>query len=193
MVERFRRRCTTRPSARTSTASREPSPSSASWRCPKRARRALAGRDDRCAARARRQDRSGEAQPLVARQLDLAELVPDHEPVRAVKLRLAHQRLDVDAVPEVGRHAAGAGVRMLQQAHRLELGHRRANGRRADAHAPARDEVLGANRGRVEDVVLDHGAQHRPLPLGQLADRPLRRKALVRGHALDDFGPPGGR
>jgi hypothetical protein len=79
--------------------------------------------DDRGAAGAGGQDRGGEAQPLVARQLHLAELVANHELVGVVERCLAHERLHVGPIAQVGRHATGARVRMGQQAHRFKLGH----------------------------------------------------------------------
>ena len=63
-------------------------------------------RDDRGRSRAAGQDARRQAQPVVARQLHLAELVTDHEPIGLVQLRLAHERLDVEPIAEVGRARA---------------------------------------------------------------------------------------
>ena len=92
----------------------------------------------------------------------------DHQLVGAIQGRLAHERLDVDPIAEVGRNAAGAGVRVAQQSQRLELGHGAAHGGRADREAVALDQRLRADRNGIQDVVLDDGAQHDALPLGQV-------------------------
>ena len=94
--------------------------------------------------------------------------VETNREVSRVELGLSHQRFDVEAVAEVRRHAAGAGVRMAEQAHRLELGHGAADGGRRDAQAVSAHERLRADRHRRHDVVLDHDAQDRPLSVGQL-------------------------
>ncbi len=83
-----------------------------SWTWPKLARRARAGVTTGGRAGAAGEDRGREAQPLVAGQLHLAELVADHELVGLVELRLAHERLDVEPVAEVRGHAAGTRVRV---------------------------------------------------------------------------------
>src|SRR5688572_6563334 len=43
------------------------------------------------------------------------------------------------------------------------------------------DERLGTDRHRREDVVLDHGAQHGPLPIGQLEGWAERLRGVARG------------
>ena len=137
-------------------------------------------RHDRCRMRAPGQDAGRKPQPVVAGERDLAELVADRQLVGHVELGIAHERLDVQAVAEVGGDPARARVRVRQQAERLELGHRAAHGRRRDAESVALDEGFRAHRDRREDVVLHDGAQHRPLPLGQLGAR-LSGGTLARG------------
>ena len=129
-------------------------------------------RDDRRRAGVAGQDARRQAQPVVAGQLHLAELVTDHEPVGRVELGLAHEGLDVQPIPEVRGDAPGAGVRVAEQAQRLELRHGAADGGRRDAEAVAGDERLRSDGDGGEHVVLDDGAQHRTLPLGQVDRRP---------------------
>ena len=90
--------------------------------------------------------RGGEAEPLLARELDLAELVADHQPLDRREADLRRDRLDVQAVAGVGRHAAGAGVRVGQVAGSLEIGHDVADRGRADAQPEAVDQRLAADR-----------------------------------------------
>ncbi len=137
-------------------------------------------RDDRGGSGAAREDRCGQAEPFIARQLHLAELVPDHEPIGRVELRLAHQRFDVQPIPEVGRHPSGTGVRVAEQPERLELRHRASDRRRRDAQSIARHERLGPDGHGGEDVVLDDSAQHRSLAIGQLDGRAAAAGAFAR-------------
>ncbi len=154
--------------------------------------------DHRGALRARRQDRRREPQPLVRGQLHLAELVANPEAICLVELRLSHQRLHVQPVAEVRRNAAGGCVRMAEQSERLELSHGATDGGRRDAQAVARDEGLGTDRHRGEDVVLHHGAQHVALSLGELGARPndvaiamygaLAHRASAAGQPVSTLG-----
>ena len=60
--------------------------------------------------------RGGKAEPLLAGELDLAELVADHQLLDRCEADVRRDRLDVQAVAGVGGHAAGAGVRVAQVA-----------------------------------------------------------------------------
>ena len=161
--------------------------SSTSWTWPnRRAARPCRG-DDRGGAGAGGEDRGGQPQPLVAGQLHLAELVADHELVGAVEGRLAHQRLDVDPIAQVRRDASGAGVRVAQQAQRLELGHGAAHGRRADAAGrsgrrapasrPGRRSGRSPRRRRAARCAAARSAR---------APTETGRSARVAGHPLAD-------
>ena len=105
--------------------------------------------------------RGGEAEPVLAGELDLAELVADHQLLDRRQRHGLDDRLDVEAVAGVGRHAAGAGVRMGQQAGHLELGEDVADGRAGHAEAVALDERLAADRLCGRDVFLDDGPEDR--------------------------------
>ena len=95
----------------------------------------------------RRGDRGrGQPEPLLAGELDLAELVPDHEPLDRGNLHVRRYLLDVQPVAGISRDSSGARVRMRQIAGPLELGHDVAHGGRAHAQAVALDERLTANR-----------------------------------------------
>ena len=61
----------------------------------------------------------------------------------------------------------------LEQAERFEIGHRAPDGGRADLEPVAADERLRADRDRGQDVILDHGSEHGPLPLGQVNRRAM--------------------
>jgi hypothetical protein len=138
------------------------------------------GRDNRGSPGRGSEGGGGQPQPVVGRQLDLAELVANHERVGPVELGLAHERLDVVAIAEVRRHAAGRGVGVGQQTERFEVGHGAPNGGRADLQAIAADEGLGADRDGGQGVVLDHGPEHGTLPLGQV-DRRMGRRGRLWG------------
>ena len=105
--------------------------------------------------------RRREAEPVLAGELDLAELVADHQLLDGRQRNGLDDRLDVEAVAGVGRDAAGGGVRVGQQAVRLELGEDAADGRAGHAEAVALDERLAADRRRGRDVFLDDGPKDR--------------------------------
>ena len=85
--------------------------------------------------------RRREAEPVLAGELHLAELVPDHELLDLRHERGIDDRFDVPAVALVGRDAAGRGVWVRQQARQLQLGEDVANGRAR--HAEARTAPRG--------------------------------------------------
>ena len=68
--------------------------------------------------------------------------------------------VDEEPVALVGRHPAGAGVRLGDEALLLQHRHVVADGGRGDAELVAVDEGLGADRLLGGDVVLDDRAQH---------------------------------
>ena len=105
--------------------------------------------------------RSSEAEPVLARKLDLAELVADHQLLDLGQRRRLDDRLDEPAIAGVGGDAAGGGVRVAEQARQLQLGEDVADGRAGHAEAIPVDERLAADRGRGGDVFLDDGPQDR--------------------------------
>ena len=98
---------------------------------------------------------------MLAGELDLAELVADHQLLDRGSGTAVGDRLDVEAVAGVGRDAAGARVRVGQQAGHLELGEDVADRRAGHAEAVALDERLAADRLGGRDVFLDDGPKDR--------------------------------
>ena len=119
-------------------------------------RRGQAGRTGDRGERRRR-----EPEPVLAGELHLAELVADHQLLDRRQRDGLDDRLDVEAVAGVGRDPAGGGVRVGQQAVRLELGEDAADGRAGHAEAVALDERLAADRRGGRDVFLDDGPKDR--------------------------------
>src|SRR5689334_5455412 len=166
-----RRSWRTVPSSSTSTSRATASCSASSSKC---LRCASAGRgDDRRALQRLRHHRGGEADPLVELVLHLVELVADEALLLAGELRLAHQALDEVAIAEVGGHAAGGDVRLVDQAVLLQ-------GRELVAHggggvAGAVDEgklvgeLLGGDRLGGADMFFDERAQDGFLARAELA------------------------
>ena len=105
--------------------------------------------------------RRREAEPVLAGELDLPELVADHQLLDGRQRDGIDDRFDVEAVAGVGRHATGARVRVGQQAGHLELGEDVADGRAGHAEAVALDERLAADRLCGRDVFLDDGPKDR--------------------------------
>ena len=82
---------------------------------------------------------------------------------RAGAQRLLQQLLGVQPVAGVGRHAAGRGVRMAEQAQRLQLGELVAHGRGRRVDGAGLDQRLGADRMAGRDVLAHHVRQdHAP-------------------------------
>jgi hypothetical protein len=98
---------------------------------------------------------------VLAGELDLAELVADHQLLDGGQGNRLDDRFDVEAVASVGRDAAGGGVRMCQEPVRLELGEDAAHGRAGHAEAVALHERLAADRRGGGDVFLDDGPKDR--------------------------------
>jgi hypothetical protein len=105
--------------------------------------------------------RGGQPEPVLAGELDLPELVADHQLLDGRQGRDVGQRLDVEAVAGVGRDAAGARVRVGQQAGDLQVGQDVADGRAGHPEAVALDERLAADRLGGRDVFLDDGPKDR--------------------------------
>ena len=133
----------------------------------------------------RRERGRGEPEPLLARELDLAELVADHQLLDRRQRDGVRDRLHVQAVAAVGGHAAGAGMRMRRAAGRLQLGHDVAHGGRADAEAVLLDQRLAADRLCGRDVFLDDGPQDRRGARLQRARAYLRRAKGSSGAGVD--------
>jgi hypothetical protein len=102
-----------------------------------------------------------EPEPLLARELHLAELVADHQPIDWRQAEARRQRLDVQPVAGIGRDATGAGMRVGQIAGVLELGQNVAHGRRRHAEAIAVDQGLAADRLGGGHVFVNDGPQDR--------------------------------
>src|SRR6476646_3895601 len=107
------------------------------------------------------ESRRGETEPVLAGELDLAELVADHELLDGRQRDGLHDRFDVEAIAGVGGDATGGGVRVRQKAVRLELGQDAAHRRAGHAEAIALDERLAADRRSGRDVFLDDGPKDR--------------------------------
>ena len=98
---------------------------------------------------------------MLVRELDLAELVADHQLFDGRERRSLDDRLDVVAVAVIGRNATGRGVRVGQQAFVLELGQHMSHRGAADAKAVPRDQCLRTDGHRARDVFLDDGPEDR--------------------------------
>ena len=94
------------------------------------------------------------------RRLDLAaRRVQVERELGRLRREPVQQLVGVVAVAALGRHAAGGGVRMRQQAERLELGELGAHGRRRRGEPAALDERLRADGLATGNVRLDDAAQ----------------------------------
>ena len=98
---------------------------------------------------------------MLAGELDLPELVADHQLLDRGERDGLGDRLDVEAIAGVGGDPAGRGVRVGQQAVRLELGEDAPDRRAGHAKAVAVDERLAADRRGGGDVFLDDGPKDR--------------------------------
>ena len=98
---------------------------------------------------------------MLAGELDLAELVADHQLLDGRQRDRIRDRFHVEAVALVGRDAAGGRVRMGQQAGRFELREDVADRGAGHAEAVALDERLAADRRGGRDVFLDDGPKDR--------------------------------
>ena len=116
-------------------------------------------RDDGRVLDRARQHRGGELDPLVLLAPGLVELVADGLLDLPREVALLHQRLDVIAVALVGRHAAGGGVRVADEALVLEPGHLAADGCRRERQVEAAHDRLGADGVRRVDVLADDEAE----------------------------------
>ena len=89
---------------------------------------------------------------------------------------LREDLVDVAAIPEVGRDAAGGGVRLAHVAQLLESRHDPAQ-RRGRHPEPAAGQPQRGNRFPVVDIGLDHLSEDSPIPFGKL--RMLHHRCLA--------------
>ena len=125
-------------------------------------------RDDRGFGGEARESRSRESQPLRGVRQRLLELMADRDLLFGLKARPRHQALDEVPVAEVGRHAAGGGVRVRQQTELLERGELVPHRRRREVEAVFADERRRGHRLGGGDVLADDGAQQIALPVAEL-------------------------
>ena len=111
--------------------------------------------------RHRRQGRGGQAEPVLAGELHLPELVADHQLLDRGERDRVRDGLDVEAIALVGGDPARGGVRVGQKAGGLELGEDAADGRAGHTEVIALDERLAADRRGGRDVFLDDGPKDR--------------------------------
>jgi hypothetical protein len=112
-----------------------------------------------------------------------AELVADHQLLDRGQRDDLRDRFDVEAVARVGRDAPGRGVRVGQQAVRLELGEDAPDGRARHGEAVALDERLAPDRRGGRDVFLDDGPKDRlgaEVQRAAGAARPTRHASLLQ-------------
>ena len=109
----------------------------------------------------RREGRRREAEPVLAGELDLPELVADHQLLDRGQRDRVGDGLHVEAVALVGGDPAGGRVRVGQQAGRFELREDAAHRGAGHAEAIAVDERLAADRRGGRDVFLDDGPKDR--------------------------------
>ncbi len=105
--------------------------------------------------------RGRETEPVLAGELDLTELVPDHQLLDGRQRHGIDDRFDIEAIARVGRHATGTRVGVRQEASRLEVGEDVPDSRTRHAKAIALDERQAADRLCRRDVFLDDGPKDR--------------------------------
>jgi hypothetical protein len=105
--------------------------------------------------------RRGEAEPVLARELDLPELVSDHQLLDSRQRDGIGDRLDEEPIAGIRRDATGARVGMRQQAGCLELREDVPHGRARHAKAVSVDERLARDRLCRRDIFLDDGPKDR--------------------------------
>ena len=98
---------------------------------------------------------------MLARELHLAELVPDHQLLDLGQRRGIDDRLDEPAIARVGGDASRGRVRVVEEPGELELGEDVPDRRAGHAEPIPVDERLAPDRGRGGDVFLDDGPQDR--------------------------------
>ena len=102
-----------------------------------------------------------EAEPVLARELHLTELVADHELLHLGQRREVDDRFDVPAIAGVRRNPTRRRVRVVEEAGELELGEHVADGRAGHAEPVPIDERLTPDRRGGGDVFLDDGPEDR--------------------------------
>ena len=98
---------------------------------------------------------------MLARELHLPELVPDHELLDLRQRGGVDDRLDVPAIAGVGWDPPGRGVGMVEEAGQLELGEDVADRCAGHAELVPVDERLAADWNGGGDVFLDDGPEDR--------------------------------
>ena len=98
---------------------------------------------------------------MLAGELDLPELVADHQLLDGRQRHGIHDGFDVVAVALVGGDATRGGMRMRQQSGGFKLGQDAADRGARDTQAVSLDERLRADGHRGGDVFLDDGPQDR--------------------------------
>ena len=98
---------------------------------------------------------------MLAGELDLAELVADHQLLDGRQRDGVRDGLDVEPVALVRGDAAGRRVGVRQETARLELREDAAHGRARDAQAVAIHQGLGPDGGCGRDIFLDDGPKDR--------------------------------
>ena len=109
---------------------------------PRLGRRREAGRSGQTGQR-----RGRKTEPVLAGELDLAELVADHQLLDRGKRDRIDDRFDVEAVSGVGGDATGGDVRVSQEAVGLELGEDVPDGRARHAEARTARRAPGSRPG----------------------------------------------
>ena len=110
------------------------------------------------------QDRSGQLQPLFEANLDLAELVPDHDLVGRRQLNIAHQAMDEVAIAGIGRYPPAGGVQVLDVAGRFKFGHLVADRRRGNPQRIPLGDGLRTDGAAGVHVFLDDDLEDGTLP-----------------------------
>ena len=136
--------------------------------------------------RHRGKSRRGEAEPLVGGELDLPELVADHQLLHGRERPLGDERLDVEAVARIRGDAPRRRVGVPEEAGHLELGEDVADRRRADAQRVPLHERVRPDRRSGGDVFLDDGQQDR---LGSGVERTAAAADSSR-HGMAPLGGP---
>ncbi len=90
-----------------------------------------------------------------------------------------HQLVDEEAQPQLGRHAARRGVRLVDETEVGELRHGVADARGRERDRQQMREGARAHGARLAHVGGDHGAEHHALAL---AERQAGRLGSSLGH-----------
>jgi hypothetical protein len=91
----------------------------------------------------------------------------DEVPVPGVGIPESDEGIDVEAVGPVGRHPAGGGVRLLQEAQILQVGHDVAQCGGGDLETAGAGELLAPHRATRGDVLADDRVENVAGPIGK--------------------------